>query len=245
MAVTALDVELSLRVAAGDAQSGCKVPVKYTRFVQCTKCSASYRSAAGCPECDSGLTTREEQLTVTVPAGTMPGAILRIASKGHESTREPTGDVYLKVVVIQPTAANADDNTKSSRPRARAHHAGTAWIVAVALVLLVAPFAWLHIHERLLSDFGAHCVNAEDCRSNKCLIEYDGPADNGAGPVSTLHISRNRVDAMCTKFCVRDSDCPSTTRCGKAASSTYQGFLDHLPDNVCVKAAQDRVRVAP
>jgi hypothetical protein len=201
MKSTGLDIDAKLRISAADASAGTRQNVRIMRFVRCTACQPSYRGA-GCPACSDGLTTREENLSVRVPAEITSGTRLRLANKGHESTREPTGDLYLTVEFVSPQVG-AKDATKATKlpppssPSAETHDARDAVVDTPHTHPLHAPWSWQHRRTKLVAllaaavavagaaafivdrqsrgDLGVSCSKATDCRSNACLELWEEP----------------------------------------------------------------------
>jgi DnaJ-class molecular chaperone len=86
--MSGLDIDAWISITGAEADRGVTREVTVTRFVRCGACGPTYRQNAGCSACTDGLTTRDETLSVKVPSGIVSGAKLRLAAKGHESTRE-------------------------------------------------------------------------------------------------------------------------------------------------------------
>ena len=91
-----LDIDTRLRLTAAEAAAGLRREVSVMRFVRCRSCARG----KGCSACTDGLTTREQKLSVKVPAGITAGTKLRLAGKGHESVRDPSGDLFLEVQIL-------------------------------------------------------------------------------------------------------------------------------------------------
>src|SRR5947209_7291477 len=104
-----LDIDARVRITAAEATSGVRRDVSVMRCIRCPSCLPTYRLGPRCSACMDGLTTREERLKVRIPAGVTAGTRLRLAGKGHASTRDASGDLYLELEIAAERAAERDE----------------------------------------------------------------------------------------------------------------------------------------
>lgn len=228
-----LDITSVLLVDAGEARDGAKKRVSFARIVRCPHCFATYRTGPGCAECDGGLTTRDEAVVVTVPAGVAHGAELRLSGKGHESARDDTGDLYLVVTLPKEEpdpAALIDDErengTRSASPAAPpkksllADPQARAFAVLGCLVLAggLAVAALEAIERSRLSPVGALCDKGAQCASGLCMELYEEPQVHiFPGYPQTFKGLPRKTGSVCSEECKTDADCPSTMTCAPAS----------------------------
>lgn len=229
-----LDITATLHVELAEARDGAKKRVEVTRIVRCSRCFATYRSGPGCDDCDGGLATRDEALTVTVPSGVAHGAELRLAGKGHESSRDDTGDLFLTISLPKPAEAEPTKATPAKAPasawqRFRSDPGTKAALILVACVAV--PMALLFgakAYERAsLPELGALCAKSTDCGSGLCMELYardEVVFFPGHAPFRGLP---KKTGGVCSRECSDDSECPATMTCAPASRSTHYA---NLPD---------------
>lgn len=237
--VGSLDLIASLKVTRAQATTGVKRPVSVHRIVRCPSCFATYRAGPGCDACEGGLTTRDETLTVSVPAGIAFGVKLRLAGKGHESVKDATGDLYLTIELDAPKTiprSESMDDAPHESPSS-SHEApvtGSLWVrakdlasrkaalVAMACVVPLVVIVGYSLEQRRLSDLGAACTKGTECRSGLCLELYDQGVSAELRGGKAFHGFPQRVGGVCTAECDGDHDCPSSMRCQPASrTQTY------------------------
>jgi molecular chaperone DnaJ len=73
-----------------------------------------------CADCIEGTRTQVESLTVTVPPECTHGMTLRLRGRGHERFQRPTGDCYVRLVVVaHPITERRDADFVVQVPLAR------------------------------------------------------------------------------------------------------------------------------
>ena len=244
-----LDIDMGLRISAEEAAAGARRDVNIMRFVRCPSCMATYRRTAGCSACSDGLTTREEKLSVRVPAGIATGTRLRLAGKGHESTRDPVGDLFLDVHIVTPAPAAVSATPSVSATELRKQQRAKIAAVSICGVVALAGIgAFAHDHYSR-AVVGAPCVEDRDCRSHECLGLY-AEAESLSVPLalapevgtSSFRVGfPRRIGAICSRSCSGDEECPGGMRCAPATrSTTLRGMPDLGPGtpntHVCVRA---------
>lgn len=198
-----LDIEATLLITPGEATAGARRDVDVLRIVRCTTCLPAKKgdSSVGCDACSDGLTTREQRLSVKVPAGITTGTRLRLSGKGHESTQRPTGNLYLRLLVVggkadQPSdpkpkleskSAPARSAPATAKPREseadalfsavalrKQRRAKTILVSAAVAVALAGIGAFAYDHASR-AELGASCARDGDCRSDQCVGLYEPP----------------------------------------------------------------------
>jgi hypothetical protein len=211
--MSGLDIDSRLRVTTRDAAAGVRREIRVMRIVRCSACLAAKRER--CSECSDGLTTREERLTVRVPAGIASGTKLRLAGKGHESMLAPTGDVFLTVDVQEPKSTTSSPASSPAEPAERAlaepapaptakpsssfldqgaRRSRTVVLSCLAGLALVG-LGVLAFDHASRAELGEPCTSAKQCRSGQCLT-----FDRGT---------------VCSDSCAGDNDCPPGMLCGR------------------------------
>ena len=222
-----LDIAASLRLSANDAKTGGRHPVKVTRIVRCAACFASYRTGPGCQSCSDGLTTRDESLQVRVPANVTNGTTLRLAGKGHESTKEESGDLFLTIAL--PKEPSAPEPPAPPPPKVDRSTKKVALTVGACLLPLAFLWAWGAIEQNEKTKLGAACSRSTDCGSGLCLDLYEENVLSfpGSGTTRTFRGLPRKVGGVCSAECKDDGDCPGSMRCLPAALSER---LSNMPD---------------
>ena len=207
-----LDIRAALRIPADAAARGGKHPTSVTRIVRCPFCFATYRSGPGCDACTEGLTTRDETLVVRVPEGIATGTKLRLAGKGHESSKEAPGDLFLTVEIEVPAPAEAH----STKPTWWNRRSSTEKNRILALVGFVLPLTFVvgFVAERKkLPDLGVSCTRGAECRSGLCLDLYENAVTIDIPGDGSFRGFPQRSGGVCTAECSDDAECPSAMRC--------------------------------
>jgi hypothetical protein len=223
-----LDLTLTLLVTEDEATRGAKKRVEVSRIVRCSACFATYRAGPGCGACDGGLLTRDEVLFVTVPAGVVPGQELRLAGKGHESSRDDAGDLYLKIALpkVVETLPKTAKKTFAELFRDRETRPAffIAGLMAVPFVLWGAERAIAHSKA---APVGAACASNVDCRSNLCMSLFERDTLQIAPGSPAIRMLPRKTGAVCTEECTTDADCPASMTCEAANRSER---LSGMPD---------------
>ncbi len=228
-----LDIAAALRMAANDAKTGGRHPVRVTRIVRCAACFATYRTGPGCQSCSDGLTTRDETLRVRVPANVTNGTTLRLAGKGHESTKEESGDLFLTIALPkEPSTPEPEPFVTSEAPPPPKVDRSTkkvALMVGACLLPLAFLWAWRAIEQNEKPKLGAACSRSTDCGSGLCLDLYEENVLSfpGSGGIQTFRGLPRKVGGVCSAECKDDRDCPGSMRCLPAALSER---MSNMPD---------------
>lgn len=223
-----LDLTLTLLVTPDEAKDGVKKRVEVSRIVRCATCFATYRAGPGCDACDGGLLTRDEVLFVTVPAGVVAGQELRLAGKGHESSRDDAGDLYLTIALPQVVETLPKTAKKTFTELFRDRETRPAFFIAG---LMAVPFV-LWGAERAIArvkaaPVGAACATNADCRSNLCMSLFERDALQLAPGRPAVPMLPRKTGAVCTEECTTDADCPASMTCEAANRSER---LSTMPD---------------
>jgi hypothetical protein len=218
-----LDIAATLRIRADAAAPGGKHPISVTRIVRCPSCFSTYRSGPGCDACTGGLTTREETLTVRVPEGIATGTKLRLAGKGHESSKDAPGDLFLTVEIEAPAAAKAVATRPTWWDR-RSSAQKNAFVALVGVVLPLTFVVGFVVERRKLPDLGVSCSRGAECRSGLCLDLYENAVSIDIPGGGSFRGFPHRTGGVCTAECGGDADCPSSMSCSPVSrTSTLPG----------------------
>jgi len=213
-----LDIVSVFLVEPAEARDGAKKRVSITRIVRCPDCFATYRAGPGCDACDGGLATREETLTVTVPAGVEGGTQLRLAGKGHESTRDDTGDLYLTITLPKAAPAPPPAPPPSAWKRFLSEPGTIALgiFAGCVLALIGAVYVIEEIERASRSPVGAACTKGPDCASGMCMELYSAAPTIVFPGKPAFHGFPQKTGSVCSRECREDADCPATMECAPA-----------------------------